>query len=88
MDWFSAGLARTLAAGARRVRVRPSMRFSSQAHPQTKRSQNGRDLLALAAADARSYLGPYFLEVFDWLFRENRIAAGRFHALGRLVDLA
>ena len=23
----------------------------------------------------------------DWLFRENRIAAGRFHALGRLVDL-
>jgi len=31
--------------------------------------------------------GPYFLEVFDWLFRENRIAAGRFHALGRLVDL-
>ena len=22
--------------------------------------------------------GPYFLEVFDWLFRENRIAAGRF----------
>ena len=31
--------------------------------------------------------GPYFLEVFDWLFRENRIAAGRFRALGRLVDL-
>jgi poly(3-hydroxyalkanoate) synthetase len=31
--------------------------------------------------------GPYFLEVFDWLFRENRIAAGRFYALGRLVDL-
>jgi poly(3-hydroxyalkanoate) synthetase len=31
--------------------------------------------------------GPYFLEVFDWLFRENRIAAGRFCALGRLVDL-
>jgi polyhydroxyalkanoate synthase subunit PhaC len=31
--------------------------------------------------------GPYFLEVFDWLFRENRIAAGSFRALGRLVDL-
>jgi polyhydroxyalkanoate synthase subunit PhaC len=31
--------------------------------------------------------GPYFLEVFDWLFRENRIAAGRFRALGRLIDL-
>jgi poly(3-hydroxyalkanoate) synthetase len=31
--------------------------------------------------------GPYFLEVFDGLFRENRIAAGRFRALGRLVDL-
>ena len=31
--------------------------------------------------------GPYFSEVFDWLFRENRIAAGRFRALGRLVDL-
>jgi poly(3-hydroxyalkanoate) synthetase len=31
--------------------------------------------------------GPYFLEVFDWLFRENRIAAGTFYALGRLVDL-
>jgi poly(3-hydroxyalkanoate) synthetase len=31
--------------------------------------------------------GPYFLEVFDWLFRENRLAAGSFCALGRLVDL-
>jgi len=31
--------------------------------------------------------GPYFLEVFEWIFRENRIAAGRFCALGRLVDL-
>jgi poly(3-hydroxyalkanoate) synthetase len=31
--------------------------------------------------------GPYFLQVFDWLFRENRIAAGKFRALGRLVDL-
>jgi poly(3-hydroxyalkanoate) synthetase len=31
--------------------------------------------------------GPYYLEVFDWLFRENRIAAGRFRALGRLIDL-
>jgi hypothetical protein len=27
------------------------------------------------------------LEVFDWLFRENRIAAGKFCALGCLVDL-
>ena len=31
--------------------------------------------------------GPYFLEVFEWIFRENRIAAGRFRALGLVVDL-
>lgn len=31
--------------------------------------------------------GPYFSEVCAWVFRENRIAAGRFCALGRRVDL-
>jgi poly(3-hydroxyalkanoate) synthetase len=31
--------------------------------------------------------GPYFFEVCEWVFRENRIAAGRFRALGRRVDL-
>jgi pimeloyl-ACP methyl ester carboxylesterase len=31
--------------------------------------------------------GPYFSEVCEWVFRENRIATGRFRALGRRVDL-
>jgi len=31
--------------------------------------------------------GPYFLEVFTWIFCENRIAVGSFRALDRLVDL-
>ena len=31
--------------------------------------------------------GPYFSEVCEWVFRENRIAAGRFCALGRVVEL-
>ena len=31
--------------------------------------------------------GPYYRQVFDWLYRENRIAAGTFPALGRRIDL-
>jgi poly(3-hydroxyalkanoate) synthetase len=32
--------------------------------------------------------GTYYLEVTDWIFRENRIAQGRFMALGRQINLA
>jgi poly(3-hydroxyalkanoate) synthetase len=32
--------------------------------------------------------GTYYLQAVQWLFKENRIAAGRFMALGRTVDLA
>nr|WP_155262595.1 alpha/beta fold hydrolase [Bradyrhizobium sp. BR2003] len=32
--------------------------------------------------------GTYYLEVTDWIFRQNRIAAGHFVALGRKIDLA
>lgn len=32
--------------------------------------------------------GTYYLEVTDWIFRQNRIAAGDFVALGRKIDLA
>lgn len=31
--------------------------------------------------------GTYYLQVVDWLFKENRIVAGRFMALGHPVDL-
>ncbi len=31
--------------------------------------------------------GTYYLQVVSWLFRENRIAEGRFVALGRTIDL-
>lgn len=31
--------------------------------------------------------GPYYREVHDWLFRENRLASGDFVALGRVIDL-
>jgi len=31
--------------------------------------------------------GPYYRQVFDWLYRENRLAAGTFPALGRRIDL-
>jgi poly(3-hydroxyalkanoate) synthetase len=30
--------------------------------------------------------GAYYVEVADWIFRENRIAEGRFVALGRVID--
>ncbi len=30
--------------------------------------------------------GPYHRQVFDWLYRENRLATGRFCALGRRID--
>jgi poly(3-hydroxyalkanoate) synthetase len=32
--------------------------------------------------------GTYYLQVVSWLFKENRIAEGRFMALGHTVDLA
>jgi poly(3-hydroxyalkanoate) synthetase len=32
--------------------------------------------------------GTYYLETTEWIFRENRIANGRFVALGRPIDLA
>jgi poly(3-hydroxyalkanoate) synthetase len=32
--------------------------------------------------------GTYYVEVADWIFRENRIAEGRFVALGRRIDLS
>lgn len=32
--------------------------------------------------------GTYYLQVVRWLFKENRIAEGRFVALGRTIDLA
>ncbi len=32
--------------------------------------------------------GTYYLQVVSWLFQENRIAEGRFVALGRVIDLA
>ncbi len=32
--------------------------------------------------------GPFFSEATEWLFRENRLARGRFCALGRMCDLS
>jgi poly(3-hydroxyalkanoate) synthetase len=32
--------------------------------------------------------GSFFLEVVEWLFKENRIAEGRFVALGQVIDLS
>jgi poly(3-hydroxyalkanoate) synthetase len=32
--------------------------------------------------------GTYYLQVVSWLFQDNRIVAGKFEALGRLIDLA
>lgn len=32
--------------------------------------------------------GTYYLQVVSWLFKENRIAEGRFTALGRTIDLS
>jgi poly(3-hydroxyalkanoate) synthetase len=31
--------------------------------------------------------GTYYLQIVNWIFRENRIADGRFIALGRSIDL-
>lgn len=31
--------------------------------------------------------GTYYLQIVEWIFRENRIATGRFVALGRQIDL-
>jgi pimeloyl-ACP methyl ester carboxylesterase len=87
MDWFSDGLC---VISGRRSTTSPrssSTRFSSQAHPQTKKTAERSRPSCVGSGGRSIFLGPIFLEVFEWIFRENRIAAGRFRALGRLVDL-
>jgi poly(3-hydroxyalkanoate) synthetase len=32
--------------------------------------------------------GTYYLQIVSWLFKENRLAEGRFIALGRRIDLS
>ncbi|QQO11720.1 alpha/beta fold hydrolase [Bradyrhizobium diazoefficiens] len=38
-------------------------------------------------AETLNLPGRYYLEIVNWIFRENRLAAGRFTALGRAIDL-
>lgn len=38
-------------------------------------------------AETLNLPGTYYLQIVNWIFRENRIAAGEFTALGRKVDL-
>jgi poly(3-hydroxyalkanoate) synthetase len=54
-------------------------------------SEQGASLLARFERWDRELLdlpGTFYLEVTNWIFRENRIAEGRFIALGRKIDLA
>ncbi|WP_454634671.1 alpha/beta fold hydrolase [Bradyrhizobium cenepequi] len=59
--------------------------------PVSDGSEQGKALLAHFEQWDREMLdlpGTYYLEVTNWIFRENRIAEGRFIALGRNIDLA
>lgn len=47
-----------------------------------------RERFARWDADTLDLPGTYYVEVADWIFRENRIAEGRFVALGRMIDLS
>lgn len=38
-------------------------------------------------AETLNLPGAYYLEIVNWIFRENRIANGQFTALGRVIDL-
>ncbi|WP_456640368.1 alpha/beta fold hydrolase [Bradyrhizobium sp. USDA 10063] len=54
-------------------------------------SEQGTALLARFERWDRDVLdlpGTFYLEATNWIFRENRIAEGRFIALGRRIDLA
>ncbi|WP_394569673.1 alpha/beta fold hydrolase [Bradyrhizobium sp. 31Argb] len=54
-------------------------------------SEQGAALLARFERWDRKLLdlpGTFYLEATNWIFRENRIAEGRFVALGRQIDLA
>jgi poly(3-hydroxyalkanoate) synthetase len=54
-------------------------------------SEQGAALLARFERWDRELLdlpGTFYLEATNWIFRENRIAEGRFIALGRRIDLA
>ncbi|MGY3409878.1 poly(3-hydroxyalkanoate) synthetase [Bradyrhizobium sp. GM5.1] len=54
---------------------------------------SGEDGAALLArferwnAEPLNLPGTYYLEIVNWIFRENRIARGQFTALGRGIDL-
>jgi len=83
MDWFSDGLCAISGRGRTTSPRSSSTRFSSQAHPQTKKDRNTVETFLRWQRRTLDLPGPYYLEVFDWLFRENRIAAGRFRARRR-----
>ncbi|MDA9437273.1 alpha/beta fold hydrolase [Bradyrhizobium sp. CCBAU 51627] len=38
-------------------------------------------------AETLNLPGTYYLQIVNWIFRENRIASGQFTALGRAIDL-
>ncbi|MGY4236630.1 poly(3-hydroxyalkanoate) synthetase [Bradyrhizobium sp. USDA 4449] len=39
-------------------------------------------------AETLNLPGTYYLQIVNWIFRENRIASGRFTALGHAIDLS
>lgn len=52
------------------------------------RDRELRDRFARWDDDTLHLPGAYFVQVADWIFRENRIAGGQFVALGRSIDLS
>lgn len=68
----------------------PSREDIAAALQKDLRDEEGAALLARFDrwnAETLNLPGRYYLEIVNWIFRENRIAAGRFTALGRAIDL-
>jgi poly(3-hydroxyalkanoate) synthetase len=72
----------------------PSLTTLAEEALQRRLAEGSDDAEALRARFARwdgnplDLPGTYYVEVADWIFRENRIAEGRFVALGRVIDLS
>lgn len=67
------------------ARLEQSLQFDGA--PATESEKNAAEAFARWDRRALDLPGPYYRQVFDWLFRDNRLAAGTFPALGRAIAL-
>ena len=66
-------------------RVMDALQFASP--PASDAERRAAEIFVRWDRRALDLPGPYYRQVLDWLYRENRLACGTFPALGRVIDL-